>query len=183
MFYIIEVDENQYDVFNVATDGKILEAVPKEKVTNFLEFNCPSHSFLVNTNKDAAAEYYSDYFGYVSDEDISKYQFSKIDLSKWPTQDEGPTEMDDYDYFSDCKYEFNYDNYTDTAEHDNLFSYDDPNDYFAIDEDGLRRENSSGTQLEFEFTYRDKEDKEVCSPLPPTNDEEEEIPMLPEDEE
>jgi len=179
MFYIMEVDDNQYDLFSSATDNKILEAEPKEKIINFLEFNSPSHPFLVKTKQESDSKYYSDYFRYVSDEDISKYQFSKIDISKWPIEDEGPTEMDDPCYFIDDKYTFNY---ADTADYDNLFNYENPDDCFVVDEEGVRKEGSSNTQLEFEFTYRDKEDKKVCSPNP-SPDNEEELPLLPEDEE
>ena len=186
MFYIMEVDDNQYDLFSSATDNKILKAEPKEKIINFLEFNSPSHPFLVKTNQESDSKYYSDYFRYVSDEDISKYQFSKIDISRHAPEGKGPTDTDDSDYFMDQEYGFNYDNYTDTAEHENLFDYDSRVDYFVGKEEEKVEEKGSpihNTQLEFEFTYKDKEDKNTSSPNSSSDNEEGELPPLPGDEE
>ena len=176
MFYVIESDNNQYDLFNAATDNKILDAAPKEKIINFLEANSPSHSFLVQTKQKYNSDYFRDYFRYVSDEDISKYQFSKIDISRHAPEDEGPTEMDDSCYYVDDRYQFNY---TDTADYDDLFNYDNPDDCFIVDEEGLRREGSGDTQLEFKFTYKEKEDNNLSSP----DNKEENIPYLPSDTE
>ena len=175
-FYIIKVTTDQYDLFNSATDKRILMDEPKEKIINFLELNSPLHPFLVKTKQESDSKYYSDYFRYVSDEDISKYQFSKIDISRHAPEDEGPTEMDDPCYFVDDKYTFSY---ADTADYDDLFNYDNPDDCFVIDEEGLRKEGSSNTQLEFSFTYKSKEDNNLSSP----DNKEENIPYLPSDTE
>lgn len=176
MFYIMKVDDNHYDLFSSATDKRILMDEPKEKIINFLELNSPLHPFLVKTKQESDSKYYSDYFRYVSDEDISKYQFSKIDISRHAPEDEGPTEMDDPCYFVDDKYTFSY---ADTADYDDLFNYDNPDDCFVIDEEGLRKEGSSNTQLEFSFTYKSKEDNNLSSP----DNKEENIPYLPSDTE
>jgi hypothetical protein len=180
-FYIIKVTTDQYDLFNSATDKRILMDEPKEKIINFLELNLPTHPFLPQATQETSSDYSHDYFRYISDEDLSRYSFSKIDISKHAPEDKGPMDMSDPCYFMDQKYEFNYDSYTDTTDYDNLFNYDD-GDYF-VGEDGESEEFSGNTQLEFEFTYKDEGDKKVSPTNTSITNEEDIIPYLPDDTE
>lgn len=48
-FYLIEKDNNHYDLYNSVTDKCILMEQPKDKVVSFLEINSPNHPFLNET--------------------------------------------------------------------------------------------------------------------------------------
>lgn len=58
-FYLIQLEDNHYNLYNSATDNCILEAEPKEKIVSFLELNFPTHPFLCQLDQDS--EYYYNY--------------------------------------------------------------------------------------------------------------------------
>ena len=51
-FYIIQLDEDSYNLYNATTDKDILFAAEKSCVKDFLEMNEPSHHFLMKDNKE-----------------------------------------------------------------------------------------------------------------------------------
>lgn len=50
-FYIIEMDEETYSLYNAKTDKNILFGVEREPVDSFLKINEPSHPFLLRENE------------------------------------------------------------------------------------------------------------------------------------
>ena len=50
-FYIIQLDEDSFNLYNATTDKDILFAVEKNCVKDFLELNEPSHPFLLKDKK------------------------------------------------------------------------------------------------------------------------------------
>jgi hypothetical protein len=178
-FYLIEVATEEYDLFNSATDNKILNAQPKEKIISFLETNLPSHPFLSKISLEVNADYFRDYFRYLPQEEIDKYPFSKKDISELMAELDPSKENDDTCYYIDSKYEFDYDNYKDTTDFSNLFNYDNEEDYVVGDEEGTKTEYPYNPQLEFNFTYKDNKNKKTISSNDSTDNKEDKIPYLP----
>jgi hypothetical protein len=182
-FYIIEVATEQYDLFNSVTDNKILEAEPKEKIISFLQFNLPYHPFLLKNNQDTDWGYFTSTTEY----DINKYiTYVKEELDLPYLDSPGPDDPDDPCYFVEPKYEFNYDNYTGTPvlnEFYSSFNYDNAGYCNGFVEEEVTRDEVGPVQLEFDFTNKDNKDKETISPNDSTDNEEDNIPYLPDDEE
>ena len=57
-FYLVELGDSYYDLYNSATDKCILAGELEENVVRFLELNQPAHPFLYQDNKE------SDYYSY-----------------------------------------------------------------------------------------------------------------------
>jgi hypothetical protein len=174
-FYLIEVATNHYDLFNSVTDNRILEAQPKDKIINFLELNLPTHPFLRQVDQENSWGSYTS----TTDEGLNKF-FKYIEQEEKKSLEDN----DFFNYVSD-KYKFDYSGYdvTTADEHFyNSFNYGDTDDYFIVDEDGMRREYSDSGQLEFNFTYKDN--KSASKTNPSNNSpsiEDEQLPYLPDE--
>lgn len=165
-FYLIEVAANQYDLFNSATDNRILKAEPEEKIINFLELNLPTHPFL-----------------YQVDQETGLY----LPADKSSPEGDRSTDVTDTFYVP----QYNYNNYTGTSIYGpdiySSFNYDvDYKRGFVESED--EREEGDSVQLEFDFIYKDSKDKEITSPNNSPDHESimneyfgEDIPYLPDD--
>jgi len=168
-FYLIEVSSNHYDLFNSITDNKILEAQPVEKIVSFLELNMPSHPFLYQVSEEDSWSSFSS----TVDEPYNKY-FKYLE----------PSDKDVYADWVTNKYRFNY-NYDlpcDDEYYYSEFNYGMADDYFIVDEDGIKRNSGSYTQLEFDFTYKDTKGMNKTNPSKNSpNMEDEELPYLPDD--
>ena len=175
-FYLIEVATNHYDLYNTVTDNKILEAQPKEEIINFLELNLPTHPFLHQVDQENAWGSFTS----TTDDELNKY-LEEI------AKHEKDSSVNDPAYYLNDKYRFNFNNYTVTTDDEhfyNSFNYGDSDDYFIVDEDGLRRECTDNAQLEFDFTYENNKStsKDITPKNSPVN-EDEKIPYLPDDTE
>ena len=173
-FYLIEVVTNHYDLFNSVTDNKILEEQPKDKIINFLELNLPTHPFLHQVDQENPW----DSFTSATESPYNKY-FKYVEM-----KDKEPLDSDFFSSISN-KYRFNYDKYSYTTDDEyfyNSFNHGDEDDYFIVDEDGVRKEYSDSSQLEFNFTYEGSkiESKPITSKNSP-DIEDEELPYLPDD--
>ena len=171
-FYLIEIATNHYDLYNTVTDNKILEAQPKEKIVNFLELNLPTHPFLYQVDQETDPFFFS---GHPHAEEINKY-FEYVDENDSPNN---PA------YYLNDKYKMNFDNYSVAADDEhfyNSFNYGNTDDFYMIDEDGMRKEYPDNNQLEFNFTYKDNKNVSKANPSKNSPDiEDEEIPYLPDD--
>jgi len=167
-FYLIEVAENHYDLYNSVTDKKILFSQPKGEIINFLELNLPTHPFLYQIDQESNLACSADeYYRYLSEENISKYSFPKYENKNTFSTFTTP--------------QFNYGNHSDTLDYDfeyNPFNYDNVDDYFVVGEDDEEKGFPYNTQLEFNFTYKDN--KTIPSKNSP-DIEDEELPYLPDD--
>lgn len=174
-FYLIEVTTNQYDLFNSVTDNRILEAQPKDKIINFLELNLPTHPFLHQVDQENSWSSFTS----TTDDDLNKF-FKYVEEK----DKEYHKDADFFNYVSD-KYKFDYSGYN-AATADEYFynssNYGEEDDYFVIDEDGLREEYGDDRQLEFNFTYGDHKSNYKTIPSKNSPDiEDEEIPYLPDE--
>ena len=162
-FYLIKISTNQYNLFNTATDKLILKEGSKVEVVEFLEHNLPTHPFLYQTNQE-----HNNFLINLSEEDLSRYAAS----------------ADSYTLTSVSFYnpQFNYDSYPEEYDCDfNVFNYDYAADTYH-NKDYVGEEEYNGyhppSQLEFNFTYKDKE---IIKPVVDVPTEDEEYPYLPED--
>jgi len=174
-FYLIEVATNQYDLFNSVTDNRILEAQPKDKIINFLELNLPTHPFLHQVDQENSWGSFTS----TTDDDLNKFFKYIEDKDK-----EFQKDADFFSYVSD-KYKFDYSGYN-VATADEYFynssNYGEEDDYFVIDEDGLREEYGDDRQLEFNFTYKDNKSTRKTNPSNNSPSiEDEELPYLPDE--
>jgi hypothetical protein len=160
-FYLIEVEPNQYDLFNSATDKRILLSEPKEKIISFLEFNLPSHPFLRQADQEHDAYFLTTSWWTKGDD----FHFGKEDES----EDDFLVDTTDYSHYHSA---YSYDN-------NSLFNYD----YGVVCEGHEELDDNPNTQMEFNFTYKDLRDKENISPSNSPSNEEDVIPYLPNDTE
>jgi len=60
-FYIIQLDEDSFNLYNTATDKNILYAEDKSCVKEFLGLNEPSHPFLIKHKGNGTSYFFNEY--------------------------------------------------------------------------------------------------------------------------
>ena len=152
-FYLIEQDDNLFDLYNSVTDKCILMEQPKDKIVKFLELNLPNHPFLHQVDQESDSYTYNYTTGTNS--------FEKIGNAFYTSAPPHP-------------FGSNYNSYYSSFDYSNA-------DYCSglSDEEVDREEYPLPEQLEFDFSYKGNEDKLTDKSL---RDIEEEIPYLGDNE-
>ena len=131
-FYLIELEENNYNLYNATTDKCILKEKSKEVITSFLNINCPNHSFLNNNNNN--------------DNDIDNSYFNSL-CATYPPDYIQPAG------YSNIPKEISHPNYYGSLTSTSSYCYD------LSGYENNKLEDSS--QLEFDFTYNNKDSKDT----------------------
>ena len=151
-FYLIEKDDNHYDLYNSVTDNRILMEAPKDKIVNFLELNFPTHPFLHQMDQESDS--------YTCRYTTDSNSFEKIGNAFYTSVPPHPFGSNYNSYYS------------------STFDYSNADYCSGLSEEDISREEVS-KQLEFDFTYKGNEDKLSDKSL---RDIEEEIPYLGDNE-
>jgi hypothetical protein len=87
-FYLIPVSEDHFDLYNSATDKKILSIANERSVINFLELNHPTHPFLYRLDCDSDSS-----FSYTTSmtDAYSSFKDFFSDPSDWVSRGHGPS--------------------------------------------------------------------------------------------
>tara|TARA_B100000131_G_scaffold322507_1_gene376674 strand:+ start:1701 stop:2189 length:489 start_codon:yes stop_codon:yes gene_type:complete len=152
-FYLIETNDNNYDLYNSVTDKCILMEQPKDKIVKFLELNLPNHPFLHQIDQESGSYTYSYTAGNNSFEKIGNAFYASVPLGE---------DMDLANYNS----------------YYSSFDYSNADYCSGLSDEDIDREDYP-EQLEFEFTYRGNEDRLTEKTL---RDIEEDIPYLGDNE-
>ena len=152
-FYLIEKDDNHYDLYNSVTDNCILMEAPKDKIVNFLELNFPTHPFLHQIDQESDSYTTSYTVGNNSFEKIGNAYYTSIPLGE-------DMDLENYNYYASS------------------FDYSNADYCSGLSVEDVKRDGSP-EQLEFDFTYKSNEDKLSDKSL---RDIEEEIPYLGDNE-
>jgi hypothetical protein len=164
-FYLVEVDMNEYDLFNAATDKRILSSAPREKIISFLSLNLPTHPFLYQVDQEQFVR--SSMYDTLSTADEYRPEYDDF------------SDQDDF-YYSQVDYDYNIFAPEYTSEFSSTLDYNTHYSGGFVDREDTRRE-CQPAQLQFNFTYKNNKEEMPISSATSTPNEEADYPYLPDD--